>query len=371
MKIARLVAELPQKVGGGLSPNVFYVSEWQAKQGHEVEIFALGEKAAKGKCGNCRVFWEKRPRLVRVFGGLALLRAVERTCFETEIVHALNPAPLGWMFELARKKLKAKYCLSIHGAIDFRKGMGGTSGFGNFVDSFEGMILKKFLAKRVDLVLPVNEQIKVELIEAGIAEEKIEVVRSGVDTKLFKPKNVEKNRGKFVVLYAGRFADSKGLGYLIAAMTKLKNENVELRLVGGKNENLSKLIERLGLTGIVKILPKIAYEKMPEVYNGADCFVMPSLYEPFGKAVLEAMACGVPTVFSRNSGLAEVFVDERDCLLVEPGNEGAIVEGILRVMNDSTVRRRIVRNAAEKVKEFDWQKTAKAYTNAFETVLGR
>ena len=149
----------------------------------------------------------------------------------------------------------------------------------------------------------------------------IEVIPPGVDTTLFSPAETRKARQKLklpnkrTILYVGRIEPLKGLDILLRAIALLDDKtDVHLLIVGGnldkdiELERLRTLAASLGISDIVTFTGSVNQRQLPIYYNAADIFVLPSWYESFGLAALEAMSCGTPVVVSRVGGLT-TFID--------------------------------------------------------------
>jgi len=90
------------------------------------------------------------------------------------------------------------------------------------------------------------------------------------------------------------------------------------------------------------------------LYEQADVFVYPSLYEGFGLPVLEAMACGCPVIASNVSSLPEVVGDA--ALLVDPYDVGALAYAMLTVLEDDDLKREMSRKGVAQARKFSWEK---------------
>ena len=149
----------------------------------------------------------------------------------------------------------------------------------------------------------------------------IEVIPPGVNTDLFHPADTRMARQKLnlenrqTILYVGRIEPLKGLDILLKAVALLNDDTgPNLLIVGGslekdaELERLNTLANNLDISDIVTFTGSVDQEYLPDYYNAADVFVLPSWYESFGLAALEAMACGTPVVVSRVGGLT-TFVE--------------------------------------------------------------
>jgi glycosyltransferase involved in cell wall biosynthesis len=100
----------------------------------------------------------------------------------------------------------------------------------------------------------------------------------------------------------------------------------------------------------------VLQEDLVALYNAADVFAYPSLYEGFGLPLLEAMACNCPVVASNRSSIPEVCSDA--ALLVDPLDPTGIADAIFRILADSHLRKSLVEKGRRRVEMFSWKRTA-------------
>ena len=117
-----------------------------------------------------------------------------------------------------------------------------------------------------------------------------------------------------------------------------------------------KTARELGIERHVVCPGRLAREDLKLLYSNADLFVFPSLYEGFGMPVLEAMACGVPTITSAGSALPEVAGDA--ALLVDPENAVVLGQAMVRLLSDQELRERLRAKGLEQVQRYTWRKAA-------------
>jgi glycosyltransferase involved in cell wall biosynthesis len=214
--------------------------------------------------------------------------------------------------------------------------------------------------KKAARVIAVSRHEAAHLVALGIDREKVEVIPNGVDVGEFAqlpgPPDQE---GATVGLFVGRIdLDQKGLETLVRAIALLpKSPAVHIRLVGedwGGTEWLRSQAQRLGVSDRVTFVGKLSRADLLQEYSRAQFFVLPSVFEPFGIVLLEAMAASLPVVASRVGGIPEIVEDGRTGLLVEQGNPAALAEGLRRLCRDESLRRSMARAARERVTIYDW-----------------
>jgi len=181
---------------------------------------------------------------------------------------------------------------------------------------------------------------KLDWINTGYKEgleEIIDVVYNGIDLEVYKPANdLSRIRKEWniptnisVISYVGRIDKQKGLETLIKAFALLLKTGVHTKLlIAGQpvaqGEEYKKYLEQLatdlGIENHVDFLGHIT--NTTSLYQVSDVTVLPSLWsEPFGRVIVESMACGTPVVASRIGGIPESLTGEFQNGLFEPGNE--------------------------------------------------
>jgi glycosyltransferase involved in cell wall biosynthesis len=224
---------------------------------------------------------------------------------------------------------------------------------------------------KAKIIISVSEYTKKTLVEKlGIKPEKIKVIYSGAPEVSFKslrlPKELKK--GEYI-LNQGGMDIRKNLNRLIRAFAKVKLQNSKtpklktnaLKLViTGENQrmkkNLEKEIWRLGISKAVVFSGYVDEERLWSLIRQASCVCYPSLIEGFGGPVLEGFAAAVPVICSNVSSLPEIAGDA--AFLVNPESEEEIAEAILKIVEDNSLREKLVEKGKERLKDFSWKKTA-------------
>lgn len=190
-------------------------------------------------------------------------------------------------------------------------------------------------------------------------------IPNGVDIDKFKPEGQKLSFGvkKPVILCVGALTAEKRIGLAIKAVSKLKKGS--LVVVG--DGPLKNDLKRLGdsLMGSRFLIKKYDFEKMPEVYRGADLFTLPSpWYRSFEIVLVEAMATGLPVVANDDEIRKEIVGNAG--ILVNPTNIDEYAEALKKALETDWGRR--PRNQAKK---FDWDKIADKYEKLFENLVSR
>jgi glycosyltransferase involved in cell wall biosynthesis len=133
---------------------------------------------------------------------------------------------------------------------------------------------------------------------------------------------------------------------------------------------LEALASTLGIRRQTMFLGTQGAQEITRLLQGCEAMVLPSRMEPFGIALIEAMACKAPVVASRVGGIPEIVDHETSGILVEPENPEALAAGLRRVLTDHDLRRRIVDNGYSRVIErFCSTHNGMAYLTAFASLL--
>jgi UDP-glucose:(heptosyl)LPS alpha-1,3-glucosyltransferase len=196
-------------------------------------------------------------------------------------------------------------------------------------------------------IIAISKMVKRDILKHyQLPEDRVRVVYNGVDLHRFNPSNTKTFRSEIrqqlrisdeevMILFVGSGFERKGLEYLIKSIQYIKQENWRLVLVGkGKWKRYLDFSSKENRGKITYLGPIDEIEKL---YAAADFFILPSIYEPFGNANLEALASGLPIITSRNSGVAEIITPQKEgMILEEPSDSKAMAKAIDYLMNSKT-----------------------------------
>src|SRR2546425_4595012 len=133
--------------------------------------------------------------------------------------------------------------------------------------------------------------------------------------------------------------------------------SIRLTIVGedwGGVAMLRSLARALGVERQIIFTGALPRDEVIQAYASADIFVLPSLFEPFGIVLLEAMAAGLPVVASAVGGIVDVVADGKTGLLVPPGKPLALAAGLEQLVSDSSLRARMAGEARRRVSGYSW-----------------
>ena len=213
-----------------------------------------------------------------------------------------------------------------------------------------------------DTVVAISQQVREHLInDLGVDESKITVIHNGIDVDSFSApaKGQEKQRKQELGLKQGpvvgivaRLSDVKGHIYLIQAMKNVLNKFSDASLlIVGEGKMQGKLIILSRQLGIEKNIIFIASASDTRVVLAAmDVFVMPSVHEGLGLALMEAMAFGLPVIGSNVGGIKSLIQDGYNGILVEPRDVNALSSAIERMLSDMKAAQVMGNNAREFIK---------------------
>lgn len=230
--------------------------------------------------------------------------------------------------------------------------------------------------KNASFVVTISNFNRKYLIEnyGKISDEKIYVIRTGANTRRFKPicrKRI--NPDSFTILSVGRLTPMKGHSFLIKACMILakRGRNFQCLIVGvGEEEKkLKKLVKSYGLQKKVIFKGGLPHQELELIYHEIDIFILPSiklgngLTEGIPVALMEAMAAGVPVIATNISGIPELVENMETGLLVPPDDSEALSDAIENLINDPFLCQKLIKNATMKIaQDFDALKNAEKLT---------
>lgn len=249
----------------------------------------------------------------------------------------------------------------------------------NIIEKMVYPQIERYIAKSpYPCFLTISNYTKKNLVKLGVPRKAVKVIYPGVEHGLFhtgyRPilKRKYKLKRKKVIGWCGRIALSytKNLDCLLESFKMVKDEfeDVVLMFDGKGFEKLLPKIKELGLKLNEDVINNgySSRKDLPYFFASCDAYALPSLSEGFGLAVAEAQACGVPIVCFNKGSLPEVVKDNKTGIIVKKTSTRAFADGIIKILNNDRLRKRLSKNAPKWVQKFNWNKTTKEHLQVYE-----
>lgn len=242
------------------------------------------------------------------------------------------------------------------------------------------LALEKKLFENTPLIIANSQMVKNQIMQHyAVQEHKIMIIYNGVDLTRFTPgdklrwkdtvrRSLSIPADSPVVLFVGSGFERKGLETLIESVSFLRKPLLKVLVIGKGNVNKYREFarEKSISDNILFLDPQIEIEKY---YAAADLFVLPTLYDPFSNATLEAMASGLPVITTKNNGVSE---------LIENGQEGYILDSLFngeelagKISYALKSRDKMGTNARRKAEAVPIEKAAQTFTEAITRIINK
>ena len=378
MKILQ-VAQFFSPVHGGSAEAPYQLSKELEKRGHEITVYASGYKSSQEYINSIS---EVTVCLFRSWLNYAkfhvtpsMIKRAKKDIKNFDVIHMHNYRTFqNIVVHHYARKYKIPYVLQAHGSVlpFFQK-----RGLKRIFDLFCGYKILKDASKVIAVAKTEVEQYK----KMGVNENKIEIVPNGIDLSEFD--NLPE-RGEFrkkysikdnekMILYLGRIHKIKGIDLLVQAFADLVKELDDVRLVmvgpdDGFLSTLKKQIEDLKIGDKILFTGPLYEQDKLEAYVDAAVYILPSIYEIWGIAALEACACGTPVVVTDRCGIADIVDGKKGCVVEYEKDQ--LREAILRILSDEELRVRFGEGGRKLVREkFDWDTVVIKLEALYETIL--
>lgn len=240
--------------------------------------------------------------------------------------------------------------------------------------------MEQLIANEADAVVTLSHALRKDLIERGVAPEKIFLVPNGVDLNAFQPMEKSESvlnrfslHGCFVLGYTGGISRYEGLVELASEMPEIIESapNVRLLIVGGgkDEERLRKVVQELSLEKVVQVVSQVPQGEVQQYLSVIDCFVLPRLRSRVTELVppikpLEAMAAKKVLLMSDLPVLRELSPEGKRALFFDPDESGSLKQAVLRLVQEGSGG--VEEAAFEFVqKERSWGTVASQYEEAY------
>jgi len=219
-----------------------------------------------------------------------------------------------------------------------------------------------FAGRKAGRVIVASQMVKKEIVDLyGYPADRIDIVHNGVPPDKFRfdselrekwREDLKLNPDQIALLFAGSGWERKGLLFAIQAMALCKNRKMRLLVAGRGNAAFYKTKRlRFWREEPVQFLGEVA--DISRVYAAADIFILPTIYDPFSNACLEALACGLPVITTGSNGFSEIIEDAVHGSIVNHAGNLVGLRDAIRFWSDPS-RRAAARSAnIERASQFD------------------
>lgn len=302
-----------------------------------------------------------------IFSG-TLFSVLQAREFKPDVVHiffGIPDGPIGWVLKRVHG---LPYLISLRGA-DVPSDE--VKRFAKHYAVLRPMV--RYLWHDADAVVAVSNGLRDYAVQTT-PDLPIEVIPNAIDLSVFTPPLQQSRNGVPCLLFVGRFNAFKNVEKLVDAVANLKElgvEDFELQLVGEGERRpvVERIVVAKELTRQVQFLGWIDREALVERYRQADIFVTATTWEGMPNTVLEGMACGLPVVATRASGLEELIRDGVNGYLVDINDTRGLANRIAMLLNNPHERQRMgkeSRKIAER--EFAWEYIAEQYLGIYQRI---
>lgn len=250
-------------------------------------------------------------------------------------------------------------------------------------NAIPAIFIQKILTRLQARIVGVSNAVVASIpVTSSMKADKLMLIHNGVNTKMFSPGRTEEAEllrkelglgGKKVVGSVGRLVPEKGYDFLLTAWPAVLDQVPEACLLligdGPQRALLQKMVSGKNMRGSVRLCGTIT-EALPTWLLSFDLFVLPSLSEGLGIAVLEAMASGLPVVATHVGGIPDI-VNSSSGILVPAGDVKALAAAIVQTLDNPLQSKNMGREARNRVeREFTIEHTVEKLAELYEAVLG-
>jgi len=252
-----------------------------------------------------------------------------------------------------------------------------------YLNPFHQLILKleKFIFEsgKCKKIVAISQMVKENILENyQCPPENISVVYNGVDLKRFHPNNkityrnlIRQQMGipenSILILFVGSGFERKGLNFLLQSLEYLEKKDWRLLIMG--KGNFKKFFKYAPKNKLTQIIAKEPEPKIEKYYGAADLFILPSIYEPFGNANLEALATGLPVITTKFCGAANIIQSKHNGLVIkDPYNPKEIAEKI-NYLFDPSIQETMGINARKLAEQFSTERNNREMLKIYEKII--
>jgi glycosyltransferase involved in cell wall biosynthesis len=374
----------PFQAGSGPGNGLYYLSQALAEIGCNVHILTLKSEQTLPLDDRVSIHYYDNPLGKSKLGNswipfsLFSVRQIKDLCRKYDIDIVNGNSPTTFMYSFMRDD-KQPFVVTAHGTSfgELRSLYSIPNRFASKSVVTEGAIIQPIWGylsnveyNFADKVVAVSKAVEQEIINYfHVDPQNVVTIHNGVDVLPLKEEEEEN-----LILSVGRMTWRKGFLYLIDAMPTVLREfpKAKLMLVGEGlfKQKLIDYVKRLNLEKSVIFSGYLQKEELFKLYLKSQVYVQPSLYEPLGNTILEAMAYQKPVIATRVGGIPELIIDKNNGILVNPCDASGLAEAIKMLFSDVSYAKQIAKNAKATINaSFTWESIAKQTFNFYEECL--
>ncbi|MCP4724886.1 MAG: glycosyltransferase family 4 protein [bacterium] len=240
-----------------------------------------------------------------------------------------------------------------------------------FVLGIFAWFFEKIFLRSADNIITISPSVT-ERISKNRADKSIRCIYTGIDKDLF---NTVPEDSDYIAFLGRIDLYMKGLDTLIEAFSKISGKGLKLRIAGsGPQKNIDKLkslIHDHSLENEVQLEGRISDEEKKELLRKARFLVMPSRFEGWGIAAIEASACAKPVIGTKIPGLEDAVLDGKTGILVEPDDAEQLSGAIVKLWNDPELCGSLGKEGREWAKNFDWETISEKQLEYYHEIIGK
>lgn len=386
MKVAMIGWEFPPFLSGGLGIHCLELTTQLAKMGTDIDFY-MPHIAMEGDLRVASHHKHLKIHEVEAEAGLSPYGDSRRRGYDdafNDAVHQYNMRVVDAFTSHDADVLHAHDWITFQAASELKKRTGKpliwschSTEYDRSAGFFpQGWIieLEKRAVQEADIVIAVSGLTRQQLIDRyGADPDKVVAVHNGVDFSKWSD-HAGRNYGhsEKVVLYLSRVSRQKGpMSFIRAAKRVLEVDRNVRFVVAGKGEMVPEMIQYCISNGIMESVTFTGFvpdTEAQKLYELADVYVLPSVSEPFGISVLEAMTSGCPTIVSKTTGVGEALTH---VLRAEHWDSDEIADQIIAVLRDRPLREALGKNGALEVRKFTWDRCGRRTLDAYHKAISR
>ena len=219
-----------------------------------------------------------------------------------------------------------------------------------------------------DFIMVPSSFAKETFIKRKIKAQKILQLPYGVDLLEFYPE--KKIDNKFIVIFCGSISIRKGSHYLIQAFQDLNLKNAELWLVGEVQFCIKQILKNILFSSDIKFINPVRQKELRWFYNQSNVFVLPSLEEGMATVLLQAMACSLPIICSKNSGGEDLISSGEGGFILKTISIQEIKKSILYIYENSKVAKTMGEKNLKKIKKkYTWDNYGNNIISIYKKII--